>query len=153
MPETLIVKIKETLEFFLRSFAVAGEVIIKKTDDTLIANIITGRPEILIGKNGQTLFALQQVVRAMLAKDLAESEILVIDVEGYRQKHNDRVKMQAREAALKVLVSGNPYHLQPMTSFERRLVHIAVADFVDLEADSEGEGLSRHIVIKPKASK
>jgi spoIIIJ-associated protein len=150
MNETIISKIKDTLEAFLRAFAIAGEVIVKKSDDTLIANIVTGRPEILIGKNGQTLFALQQVVRAMLAKDLGESEILVIDVEGYRQKHNDRVKMQAREAALKVLASGSPYHLQPMTSYERRLVHIALSDFTDLEADSEGDGLSRHIVIKPK---
>jgi spoIIIJ-associated protein len=152
MNEEIIAKIKETLEFFLHSFAIAGEVIVKRTDDTLVANIVTGRPEILIGRNGQTLFALQQVVRAMLSRDLGPDEMLVIDVEGYRQKHNERVKLQAREAALKVLASGEPYHLPPMTSFERRLVHIAITDFADLEADSEGEGLSRHIVIKPKKS-
>jgi len=150
MNEQTIAKIKEKIEFFLQSFAIAGEVIVKKSDDTLVANIVTGRPEILIGRNGQTLFALQQVVRAMLAKEFEEGEMLVIDVEGYRQKHNDRVKMQAREVALKVMASGQPVHLSPMTSFERRLVHIAVSDFADLEADSEGEGLSRHIVIKPK---
>lgn len=153
MQEQTVAKIKETIEFFLRSFAIAGEVIIKQDEDAIIANIVTGRPEILIGRNGQTLFALQQVVRSMLSRDFEEGEMLVIDVEGYRQKHNDRVKMQAREAALKVLASGQPYHLPPMTSFERRLIHIAVADFADLEADSEGEGLSRHIVIKAKSLK
>lgn len=152
MNEQTITKIKETLEFFLRSFGIAGEVIVKKTDGTLVANIVTGRPEILIGRNGQTLFALQQVVRAMISRELDVEEVLVVDVEGYRQKHNDRVKMQAREAALKVLASGQPYPLSPMTSYERRLVHIAMTDFADLEADSEGEGLSRHIVIKPKKS-
>lgn len=151
MEESTIAKIKDSLQFFLKAFGVAGEIIVKKTDDVLVANIVTGRPETLIGHNGQTLLALQTVARSMLSKDLAEDETLVVDVEGYRAKHNERVKMQAREAALKVMASGQPYHLRPMTSFERRLVHIAVADFADLEAESEGEGLSRHIVIKPKA--
>lgn len=151
MNEKLIHKIKDTLEQFLRAFTIAGEVIVKKTDDTLIANIITGQPEILIGRGGQTLFALQTVARAMLASDLGAEEILVVDVEGYREKHNQRLKLQAREAALKVLASGQASHLPPMTSYERRLAHIALADFNDIVADSEGVGLSRHIVIRPKS--
>lgn len=150
MDETVIAKIKDQLNFLLRAFGIAGEVIVKKSGDALVANILTGRPEILIGRNGQTLFAIQMVARAIVARDLKEDEILVVDVEGYRQKHNDRVMMRAREAALKVLATGESYPLSPMTSYERRLVHIAVADFADLEAESEGEGLSRHIVIKPK---
>jgi len=150
MNEAVIVKIKEKIGFFLRTFQIAGEVVIKKTDGMLVANIITGRPEMLIGRNGQTLFAIQHLVRAMLAQEI-EEEYLVIDVEGYRERHNERVRMVAREAALKVLANGKPYHLQPMTSYERRLVHIAVSDFADLEAVSEDGGLRRHIVIKPKS--
>ena len=151
MNEETIAKIKEYLGYFLKSFGVAGEVIIKKTDNTLVANIVTGRPEILIGRGGQTLLAMQHVMRAMLVEELKDEDTLVVDVEGYRERHNDRIKMTAREAALKVLASGEPYHLQPMTSFERRLVHMALADFADLTADSEGSDLSRHIVIRPKA--
>ncbi len=150
MNEDLISKIKDQLGYFLRTFGIAGEIVVKQSDDVLVANIVTGRPEILIGRNGQTLLAIQTVIRAMLSKNL-EQQLLVVDVEGYRQKHNDQVKMMAREAALKVLASGRPYHLRPMTSFERRLVHVAVADFTDLVAESEGADLSRHIVIKPRA--
>jgi spoIIIJ-associated protein len=150
MNEEVVVEIKERINFFLKAFGIAGEVVVKKSDGVLVANIVTGRPEILIGRNGQTLFAIQHLVRAMLAEGI-EEEHLTVDVEGYRERHNERVKMNAREAALKVLANGKPYHLPPMTSYERRLVHMALADFADLEAVSEGDGLTRHIVIKPKS--
>jgi spoIIIJ-associated protein len=149
MNEEVVVEIKERINFFLKAFGIAGEVVVKKSDGVLVANIITGRPEILIGRNGQTLFAIQHLVRAMLAEGI-EEEHLTVDVEGYRERHNERVKMNAREAALKVMANGKPYHLPPMTSYERRLVHMALTDFADLEAVSEGDGLARHIVIKPK---
>lgn len=148
MKEETINKIKEAISLILRSLSIAGEVVVKKSDRSVVANILTGRPELLIGRGGQTLLAIQQVVRAMVSRDLEDEEILVVDVENYRQRHNDRVMQQGREAALKVLAGENEVHLAPMTSYERRLIHMAVADFADVEAESEGEGLERHIVVK-----
>jgi len=150
MKEEIISEVKDKINYLLRSFSIAGEIIIKKSGENIVANIMTAKPEILIGKNGQTLLAIQMVIRAMVSRNLGEGEILTVDVEGYRQKHSDRLQIRAREAAIKVMASGEPEHLQPMTSYERRLVHLALADFNDISADSEGEGLSRHIVIKSK---
>jgi spoIIIJ-associated protein len=105
---------------------------------------------ILIGRNGQTLEALQFVVRQMCRSAGTESQKpFLIDILDYRDRRKRNIEEQAKKAAVAVLNGDSEQaHLNPMNPFERRIVHqFLQTDFPDLVSESQGEGEDRHIVI------
>ncbi len=105
---------------------------------------------ILIGRNGQTLEALQFVVRQMCRSAGAESQKpFLVDILDYRERRRGNIEEQAKKAAVAVLNGdAEKMHLNPMSPFERRIVHqFLQTDFPDLVSESHGEGDDRHIVI------
>lgn len=103
----------------------------------------------LIGRKGQTLEALQFLVRQMCKTDQGEEEHFIVDVLDYRQRRKDSLIDRAKRAAVAVLNGEvEEYALPPMNAFERRLVHNYLHEhFPDLSSQSNGEGPDRHIVI------
>lgn len=102
----------------------------------------------LIGKNGETLDAFQQLIRACLVKEIGYKKNIVLDVNNYREKQVSSLEKDIREAAFKVRESGKSVELRPMNSYERRVAHTLIAQIADVDSESVGEGRERRIVIK-----
>jgi spoIIIJ-associated protein len=105
---------------------------------------------ILIGRRGQTLSALQYVVRLILAHQTQARVPIVIDVEGYKQRRYEALQALAQRMAEQVKSRGRPFTLEPMLAYERRIIHLTLADDPDVTTESVGEGETRKVVIMPR---
>lgn len=105
---------------------------------------------ILIGRRGQTLAALQYVVRLIVGRRIDKWVPVMIDVEGYRQRRAEALKRFAIEMAERVKARGAPFTLEPMPPNERRIIHMALADHPQVFTESIGQGDERKVVIRPK---
>jgi len=105
----------------------------------------------LIGSGGEGIGALEEVVRRMTRTQLDETTRVVLDVNGYRRERAVALREEAREAAEKVKRSGEPYAFTPMSARERRVIHMELASRADLITESNGEGPTRHVVIRAAA--
>jgi spoIIIJ-associated protein len=105
---------------------------------------------ILIGRRGQTLSCLQFVVRLIVAHQIKTWVPITIDVEGYRERRDKAVQTLAWRVAEQVRANGKQFTLEPMPSFERRIVHMTLADHPDVTTQSIGTGEARRVVVSPK---
>lgn len=118
---------------------------------------IAGEPEDekslrrLIGAKGEVLDSLQELTRLAVLTATGNRSRLVLDITGYRQGRAGELKRIAEEAAAKVEASGESVALEPMSAYERKLVHDCVAA-LGMQSESEGEGPGRHIVVSPADS-
>src|ERR1700747_2062638 len=114
------------------------------------------RPEILVEFAGPDAALLlergAELLRSLEMLHLAgnEHEKISFDCMGHRKARLEELRMSARVAAEKVRHSGSPYQFAPMSSRERRILHLALRDEQDLRTESEGEGLRRSVVLYPK---
>ena len=125
--------------------------VIKKEEEVFIIQLKTEDPGVLIGYHGQALTALQQMITMMSFKKSGEWVRILVDVEDYREKRKEILGEMAMSIAEKVKISGLSQVLSPMSSFERRVVHLILADHPEVETVSEGEGDQRHIIVKLKS--
>jgi spoIIIJ-associated protein len=105
---------------------------------------------ILIGRRGQTMVALQQVVRLIMSHKMDVKVPIIIDVEGYKQRRCEGLRTLAKKLADQVRIRRVPFTMEPMPAFERRVIHLALADSNDVTTESTGEGETRKVVIIPK---
>ncbi len=105
---------------------------------------------ILIGRRGQTLAALQYLVRIIVGQREGEWLPIVIDVEGYKQRRYNALQSLAWRMAEQVKRTGRSFAMEPMTPFDRRIIHLALADHPDVTTESSGEGEMRRVVVVPK---
>jgi len=105
---------------------------------------------ILIGRRGQTLSCLQYMVRIIVGHQKKVWLPIVIDVEGYKQRRCNALQALAFRTAEQVAQRGEPFALEPMPAFDRRIIHLALADHPDVTTESSGEGEARRLVIIPK---
>jgi spoIIIJ-associated protein len=103
---------------------------------------------LLIGRHGQTLESLQDLVRGAVQRKTGERCRVVVDVEDYRKRRRSQIVSRAQSAARRVKKTGKPETLEPMSAFERKIVHDAVADIGGLETASEGQDPDRRVVIR-----
>lgn len=100
----------------------------------------------LVGRNGQVLEALQELVRLSVLAASGNRSRLILDVAGYRAERREQLADAARQAVEEVRESGEDYHMNPLGAYERKIVHDIVAE-QGLYSESEGEGPSRHVVV------
>jgi spoIIIJ-associated protein len=105
---------------------------------------------ILIGRRGQTLTALQYIVRLLVGRRGKTWVPIIIDVEGYKQRRYRALQSFAREMADRVKARGAPFTLEPMPPYERRIIHLTLADHPYVMTESIGQGEERKVVIRPK---
>jgi spoIIIJ-associated protein len=103
---------------------------------------------ILIGRHGQTLDALQELVRSAVQRTTAARCRVMVDVEDYRKRRRSQLVQRARTAAAKVKRTGRPERMEPMNSYERKVVHDAVGEVDGVESASEGEDPERRVVVR-----
>jgi len=105
---------------------------------------------ILIGRRGQTLASLQYIVRLIVGNRTEVWAPIVIDVEGYKQHRYERLQALAWRLAEQVDARKMPFTLEPMLAYERRIIHLALAEHPGVTTESIGEGESRRVVIRLK---
>lgn len=105
---------------------------------------------VLIGKRGQTLDSLQYIVSLAINKDCSEYVKVKLDSENYRVRRKETLENLAKNIASKVKRTGKAVSLEPMNSFERRIIHSALQGDSDCETYSEGADPYRKVVVKPK---
>jgi spoIIIJ-associated protein len=108
---------------------------------------------LLIGRHGQTLDAIQEITRMVVSRRLDERVRVIVDVEDYRKRREDKLIDRARELSRESIETGREHELEPMNPFERKLVHDAVAEIEGVETSSRGEEPNRFVVIRPVQSR
>jgi spoIIIJ-associated protein len=116
--------------------------------DRASVSIVGGDLRMLVGRNGEVLEALQELTRLAVYRETGERSRLMLDVGGFRADKRSRLEKVAAEAVADVNESGEPKALDPMTPFERKVVHDAVAA-AGLRSESEGVEPRRHVVVLP----
>lgn len=113
----------------------------------LILDINGGDLAVLIGRHGKTLDALQLVVSSLVNNRLGFHYPVVVDIEGYKSRRRQKIQSLAHSAAAKAKRQHEQVRLAPMNAYERRLVHMALADDAEISTHSEGEDPDRFVVI------
>ena len=108
---------------------------------------------LLIGKQGQTLEALQYLVTKILSKQTKKKPRVVIDIESYRERHKQSLVELALKHGAKAKRIGKPVTLNPMNAHDRRIVHLALQQDKEIKTKSRGEGLYKKIIIYPVKKK
>lgn len=149
---------REALEGLLSRMGVEASVSLEEKppfdQDTAASEVIslnvTGDDlGILIGRRGQTLAALQHMVRLIVAHQMKARVPIVIDVEGYKQRRYSALRALALRMAEQVKEKKKQFALEPMPAYERRIIHLALADDPDVITESTGVGEVRKVVIMP----
>ena len=104
---------------------------------------------LLIGRRGETLRALQLLVRTIVGRKLGTNLNFTVDVEGYDDRRRQSLANLADRVASRVIKTGRSIELEPMSARERRIVHISLADQKGIQTESSGEGKDRRVVIQP----
>lgn len=144
-------QIKNIIEDF---FGKAGFLIeiksLEDNEETISVKIKTEEPKVLIGQNGQTLMEVQHLLRAVLKHKIAKEFFLDIDINDYKEKKKEYLKETAVSLADEVALLKKEKILPPMSSYERRVIHLILSKREDVFTESLGEGSERRLVIKPK---
>lgn len=105
--------------------------------------------EKLVGPRGNVLEALQELTRLAVQQESGNRSRLMLDIAGWRAERREELRDLGTATAQKVLSSGERVRLQPMTPFERKVVHDAVASVQGVHSESEGEDPRRRVVVFP----
>ncbi len=120
-------------------------------DEPAVVLNITGLSEPdehqLIGRRGEHLAALQFMVNLLLGARTDLWARVVVDVDGYRIKRKQALTLLAERMADRVVEQGQPYPLEPMSPYDRRIVHMALSEHPQVMTESTGEGEERRVVI------
>jgi spoIIIJ-associated protein len=122
-------------------------------EDRLSLGIDAEDPGLLIGKQGQTLEALQYLLTKMIAKKARRKVRVFIDIESYRARHQEALTQLALKSGEKAKKSGKPITLNPMNPHDRRIVHLALQGDKEVKTMSRGEGLYKKVVVYPMRKK
>ena len=143
-------KIKEIIQNILAKMGIFGDVGILETADNVQFQIRTQEAGLLIGENGENLIALNHVLKRIAESKFGRMEVLFsVDVNDYQRQKAEEIKDMARLSAQRVRYFKKEIQLQPMTSYERRIVHAILTEYPDIMTESIGEEPNRKVVIKP----
>jgi len=143
---------KETLEKILASLGFQATVEEHKLEEGVLLDVKTDDAGRLIGRQGQTLSDLQYITNRLLFQQDATTPKVMVDVGGYRAQAREALVKKAKDAAEKVRRWGDTVELEPMTAFDRRVVHQALKDDPDVETHSvEVDGTDKKaILLRPR---
>lgn len=105
---------------------------------------------VLIGRKGESLAAFQALTNALLRHRDNEIPFITIDIANYKKERIEKIMRLAEDAAQKVRDYGREFEMRPMNAYERRVVHMVLADKPELETESVGDDPNRKVVVRPK---
>ena len=123
---------------------------VKKREESLNITIYADNNAVLIGKNARTLNALNTIIRQSVYKEIGENFKFVLDVSEYKQKREWNLEKMAKQIAREVAKTKVEAKLDPMNSYERRIIHNTLTNNKKVYTESSGKEPNRYVVIKPK---
>lgn len=151
--EKKLEKLSETTKNLLSLMGVGAkaEVSYDKSNETFVVDIEGGdETGLLIGKKGETLDSIQTVLGVILKQETGEWFRVVVNVGDYREKEEDYLKSLAESTAQRAVETGEPQSLYNLKPWQRRIVHMHLAEKADVVSESVGEGEERYLIVKPK---
>lgn len=152
MEEKNIKKGEEIIREFFKKMGLEEEPKItppQRAEKTFFVKIEAEEPKILIGEQGKTLSLLQHLLKTILRRQIPEELYVDIDVNRYKEKKIRYLKELARSVANEVSLSKKEKMLDPMPAYERRIIHLELAERSDVTTESIGKEPDRRVVIKP----
>lgn len=140
--------VRRLLELTEDAIGTSFHIAVEEDDATITATCSGPDLGLLIGKHGQTIDALQYLTNAVLHRHAVGKEA-VIDAAGYRERRHEALAALAQRAAAEALATGRPVELEPMTSVERKVVHLHLKDDDRVETGSDGSEPNRFVVVRP----
>lgn len=141
---------KEVLESVLEKMGFEAGVKEVKLNEKDALEVESDSHKLLIGKKGENLRALEHLVNSIARKKKEDYSYVVIDIAGYKSEKEARLRSMALEAADQAIKKNQEIRLKPMNSYERRIVHTALAQMPEIETRSEGEEPYRKIVVSAR---
>lgn len=123
---------------------------VRRRDDNILIKIFSNNNGILIGKNGKTIAALQNVVKQIIYTNTSHNVHIILDVENYKENRSKNIEYLAKRLAKEVAQTKVEVKMDCMNSYERRIVHSTLAENKYVYTESTGEEPNRCVVIKPK---
>lgn len=145
--------INDLTEELFKNLKIEAEIKVEEKEGIFQVQLETIDSGILIGYHGETLASLQIILSLMVYKKTGQWLRLVVNIGDWRQRREEALRQMAFSAAEKVIASGEPVILPSFSSFERRIIHLALADHPQVETLSEGEEGERKLIIKIKSEK
>ena len=141
--------IKELVKEIVTNMGLSCNLETKKRDNGVNITILSDNNSILIGKNGRTLDSITAIVKHAVFNEIGENFPVSIDVGEYKQAKIQRLEYMAKKVAREVAYTKVAAKLDPMNSYERRVIHSILSDNKKVTTESEGEEPNRCVVIKP----
>ena len=142
--------IKETAEEFFDRMSFNPEIRVGSfRESTLPLEIELESPQVLIGEKGQTLADIQRLIKAILKRKIQKDFYIDLDINNYKKKKIEYLKELARSAADEVALNKKEKALPSMPAYERRIIHLEVAERENIVTESVGREPERKVVIRP----
>ena len=148
--ETINNEIKNYLKDLVENMGLEVKFELSTKDERTTIKMYSNNNPILIGKNGQTLKALETLAKQKIQNETGIHYKITLDVSNYKDKIKRNLERLAINTAKEVVKTKIPVALDNMTSYERMIIHNKLTDFKGVKTESEGEEPERHIVIKPE---
>ena len=141
--------IKKEVGEFLNKMGFEVEIEVTLQNETLEVNLKSPEPQVLIGEGGSILLCLQKLLKTILSRKLEKIFYLDLDINDYKKKKAQYLKEMARKIADEVVLEKQEKILPSMSPYERRIVHLELADRKNITTQSVGREPERRIIIKP----
>lgn len=148
--EDVLEYIKELIKNITKMMGLTVNMEIKKREDNVTISLYSDNNAILIGKDARTLNALTTIIKQAIFNQIGTYYNFVLDVSEYKEKQQFFIEKAAKKTAKEVARTKVEAKLEPMNSYERRIVHNALTNFRGVYTESEGVEPHRYVVIKPK---
>lgn len=143
-------KSSEIVKNLLQNLGINDPFDIDETEESISVVINSDDPGLIIGHHGDTLDSIQLILSLMVSKKLGEFKRVSVEVGDYKKNRSDYLKTLAADSKERVLLERKEIYLPNLKPWERREVHMHLADDPEVISESEGEGKERTLVIKPK---
>jgi spoIIIJ-associated protein len=146
----LAASLRELLTRITDAAGVQCRIEIAEDDEAVTASLVGGDLGLLIGRHGQTIDAIQYLTNVIAWRQHGDDrKDVVVDAAGYRERRRETLEALALRSAERVRSSGEPVELEPMSSIERRIVHLRLKEVGGVGTRSEGEEPYRYVVVEP----
>ena len=143
-------KLKEILDDIFKITGEDVEYSIEKNDNQINLTITGDKMSHLIGYKGKTIEAFQSLLNSMLQREDEEYAKIFVEINDYKKKKEEKLRRLANKMASNCVKFRRPIKLEPMSAYERLIIHRELADRKDVETESIGEEPRRRVVIKRK---
>ena len=148
--EDVLEYIKDLIKSITKYMGLTVNMEVKKRDDNVTISLYSDNNAILIGKDARTLNALTTIIKQSVFNQIGTYYNFVLDVSEYKEKQQYFIEKAAKKTAKEVARTKVEAKLEPMNSYERRIVHNVLTNFRGVYTESEGVEPHRYVVIKPK---